>query len=280
MTADPPPPGATATFRFYEELNDFLPPARRKREFSVPCARAATAKHMIEALGVPHTEVEVVLVNGESVGFDRLLRDGDRVAVYPKFEALDITPLLRVREAPLRTTRFLADAHLGGLARLLRLAGFDTLYENGLADAQIEQRARADGRIVLTRDRALLKRRGITHGCFVRALRPREQLREVIARLDLARSARPFSRCLACNALLAPIDKNTVSDRLPPNVRECHERFTACTGCGRVYWEGSHWRWMRAIVDALGEAAAAAAEHADPASPDVREFGQPPGPSS
>jgi hypothetical protein len=126
MTADAPAPGATATFRFYEELNDFLPPARRKREFSVPCARAATAKHMIEALGVPHTEVEVVLVNGESVGFERLLRDGDRVAVYPKFEALDITPLLRVRQAPLRTTHFLADAHLGGLARLLRLAGFDT----------------------------------------------------------------------------------------------------------------------------------------------------------
>jgi len=256
MNADSPPPGAIATFRFYEELNDFLPPARRKREFSVPCARAATAKHMIEALGVPHTEVEVVLVNGESVGFDRVLRDGDRVAVYPKFEALDVTPLLRVREAPLRTTRFLADAHLGGLARLLRLAGFDTLYENGLPDAQIESRAREDGRIVLTRDRELLKRRGITHGCFVRALRPREQLREVIERLDLARSLRPFSRCLACNAALAPIDKSAVCDRLPPNVRECHDRFTACTGCGRIYWEGSHWRRMRSIVDALAVGAA------------------------
>jgi len=251
MNASAPPSAVSVTFRFYEELNDFLPPARRKREFSVPCARAATAKHMIEALGVPHTEVEVVLVNGESVGFGRVLRDGDRVAVYPKFEALDVTPLLRVREAPLRTTRFLADAHLGGLARLLRLAGFDTLYENGLADAQIEARAREDGRIVLTRDRELLKRRGITHGCFVRALRPREQMREVIDRLDLSRSLRPFSRCLACNAPLAPIDKDAVRDRLPPNVRESHERFTACTGCGRIYWEGSHWRRMRAIVDGL-----------------------------
>ena len=239
----------TATFRFYEELNDFLPPVRRKREFAVPCARAATTKHMIEALGVPHTEVEVVLVNGESVGFDRVLRDGDRVAVYPKFEALDVKPLLRVRDEPLRTTRFLADAHLGGLARLLRLAGFDTLYENGLTDAQIEALAREDGRIVLTRDRELLKRRGITHGCFVRALRPREQLREVIERLDLMRSVQPFTRCLACNAMLAPIDKSAVCDRLPPNVRECHDRFTACTGCGRIYWEGSHWRRMRSIVD-------------------------------
>jgi uncharacterized protein with PIN domain/sulfur carrier protein ThiS len=251
-----PPGSVTATFRFYEELNDFLPPARRKREFSVPCARAATTKHMIEALGVPHTEVELVLVNGESVGFDRVLRDGDRVAVYPKFEALDVTPLLCVRDAPLRVTRFLADAHLGGLARLLRLAGFDTLYENGLPDSQIENRAREDGRIVLTRDRELLKRRGITHGCFVRALRPREQLREVIDRLDLARSLRPFSRCLACNAMLAPIEKTAVLHQLPPNVRECHDRFTACTGCGRVYWEGSHWRRMRTIVDALAVGAA------------------------
>jgi uncharacterized protein with PIN domain/sulfur carrier protein ThiS len=249
--AVPPPAGVTATFRFYEELNDFLPPARRKCEFSVPCARAATAKHMIEALGVPHTEVELVLVNGESVGFDRVLRDGDRIAVYPKFEALDVTPLLRVRAEPLRTTRLLADAHLGGLARLLRLAGFDTLYENGLHDAQIEALAREDGRIVLTRDRELLKRRGITHGCFVRALRPREQLREVIGRLDLTRSVRPFTRCLACNALLAPIEKSAVLHRLPPNVRECHERFTTCTGCGRVFWEGSHWRRMRSIVERL-----------------------------
>ena len=252
MTSGAPSSAATVTFRFYEELNDFLPPARRKREFSVACANAATAKHMIEALGVPHTEVEVVLVNGESVGFDRVLRDGDRVAVYPKFEALDVTPLLRVREAPLRTTRFVADAHLGGLARLLRLTGFDTLYENGCSDAQIELRAREEGRIVLTRDRELLKRRGITHGCFVRALRPREQLREVITRLDLSRSLRPFSRCLACNELLAPVDKDAVYDRLPPDVRDRHERFTACRGCGRIYWEGSHWRRMRAIVEGFG----------------------------
>lgn len=114
----------TATFRFHEELNDFLAPARRKREFSAPCARRATTKHMIEALGVPHTEVELILVNGEPVGFDRILQDGDRVAVYPRFEAMDVTPLLRVRALPLRETRFVADAHLGGLAHMLRMLGF------------------------------------------------------------------------------------------------------------------------------------------------------------
>lgn len=242
---------ATATFRFYEELNDFLAPERRKREFAAPCARAATAKHMIEVLGVPHTEVELVLVNGASVGFDHRLRDGDRVAVYPKFEALDVTPLLRVRERPLRTLAFVADAHLGGLAHLLRMTGFDTLYDNHFRDDAIEAIAAREGRIVLTRDRELLKRRSITHGCYVRALRPAEQLREVFARLDLAGSARPFTLCLSCNAPLHGIDKARVQDRLPPSVRARHDRFTTCDRCGRVFWEGSHWQRMRALVDEL-----------------------------
>jgi hypothetical protein len=240
-----------ATFRFYEELNDFLPPERRGREITTPCARAATTKHMIEALGVPHTEVELVLVNGTSVGFDRRLADGDRVAVYPKFEAFDIAPLLRVRARPLRVTRFVADAHLGGLAHLLRMTGFDTLYENGFEDGQIARIAVEDGRIVLTRDRELLKRRGISHGMYVRAPRSADQLREVFERLDLARGARPFTLCLACNAPLAPIDKAQAEPALPPTVRASYERFSTCTVCRRIFWEGSHWRRMRAMIDTL-----------------------------
>ncbi|HSW17117.1 MAG TPA: Mut7-C RNAse domain-containing protein [Ramlibacter sp.] len=242
----------TATFRFYEELNDFLAPERRRREFTVPCARAATTKHMIEALGVPHTEVELILLNGASVGFGALLQEGDRVAVYPKFEALDITPLLRVREQPLRESRFVADAHLGALARLLRMMGFDTLYDNGFADDEIERIAAAQGRIVLTRDRDLLKRASITHGCYVHSLRPQQQLREITLRLDLARSARPFTLCLSCNAPLHAIGKEEVAHRLPPRVGEQYERFSSCEVCGRVFWEGSHWKRMRALVDAQG----------------------------
>ena len=241
----------TATFRFYEELNDFLPGERRGREFASPCARAATTKHMIEALGVPHTEVELVLVNGVSVGFERQIEDGDRVAVYPKFETFDITDLLRVRERPLRRTRFVADAHFGGLARLLRMAGFDTLYDNGYDDAEIAAIAARDGRIVLTRDRDLLKRRGITHGCYVRAARSEGQLREVFARLDLARSAQPFTLCLHCNVPLREVAKADVLERLPPTVRERHQRFTTCDRCRRVFWQGSHWQRMKAFVEDL-----------------------------
>jgi uncharacterized protein with PIN domain len=241
----------TATFRFYEELNDFLAPVRRRQAFTVPCAEAATTKHMIEALGVPHTEVELILVNGESVGFDRLLQDGDRVAVYPRFEAMDVAPLLRIRAHPLRQTRFVADAHLGGLARMLRMLGFDTLYDNHFHDDEIVAIAERDGRVVLTRDRELLKRRAVTHGCYVHALKSEPQLREIVERLDLARSARPLTLCLHCNVPLRPVDKASVLDRLPPRVRECHERFSTCDACGRVYWEGSHWSKMRSVLDAL-----------------------------
>ncbi|MGO4332698.1 Mut7-C RNAse domain-containing protein [Cupriavidus sp. 2TAF22] len=244
----------TATFRFYEELNDFLPRAQRGVDRACACARAATVKHMIEALGVPHTEVELILVNGESSAFERTLEDGDRVAVYPRFETFDVTPLLRVRTAPLRETRFVADAHLGGLAHLLRLTGFDTLYDNHFADAEIEAIALREGRIVLTRDRELLKRRGVTHGCYVRAIKALPQLHEIFARLDLARSARPFSLCLDCNVPLRRIDKAEVAvmaGRVPAGVLARQERFATCDCCQRVFWEGSHWRRMRGVVDDL-----------------------------
>jgi uncharacterized protein len=241
----------TATFRFYEELNDFLARPLRRQSFSCACARDATAKHMIEALGVPHTEVELILVNGESVGFDHPLKDGDRVAVYPKFEALDIRPLLRVRERPLRVLRFIADAHLGGLAQLLRLAGFDTLYDNHYADARIEALALDEARIVLTRDRELLKRRTITHGCYVRALKPEAQLREIFRRLDLGSSAHPFRLCLTCNVPLRRISKDEAVGRAPEGVLERHSQFVTCDVCRRVFWEGSHWKRMRALMDSV-----------------------------
>ena len=248
----------TATFRFYEELNDFIAPDNRKREFTCPCARAATTKHMIEALGVPHTEVELILVNGESADFNRILQDGDRVAVYPRFEAMDVTPLLRVRENPLRDTRFVADAHLGGLAHMLRMLGYDTLYDNHFHDDDIVAISGQDGRIVLTRDRELLKRKTVTHGCFVHALKSEQQLREIVERLDLARSAKPFTLCLHCNAPLRPVDKASVFDRLPPRVQENYERFSTCDVCGRVFWEGSHWRNMRRVLDGVLKDAASA----------------------
>jgi len=241
----------TATFRFYEELNDFLPPALRHREFERTCVRAATVKYMIEALGVPHTEVELILINGESAGFDRFLREGDRVAVYPTFEAFDVTPLLRMRDHPLRVTRFVADVHLGGLARLLRMTGFDTLFDTELEDSAIAAIAARDHRIVLTRDCELLKRPDITHGCFVHAHKSALQLREIFERLDLARSARPFTLCVHCDAPLRGVDQSMVQQRVPAPVFDCYKRFFICDGCGRIFWERRHWQRMLGLLDGL-----------------------------
>lgn len=239
----------TATFCFHEELNDFLPSERRGREFPVPCARNATTKHMIEALGVPHTEVELILVNGQPVGFDRLLRDGDQVAVYPRFDSLAIKPLLRLREWPLPVIHFVADSHLGGLARLLRMAGFDTLYRNDYLDSAIAEIAGRERRILLTRDRDLLKQRGISHGCYVHALKPARQFAEIVARLKLARNFRPFTLCLECNAPVHSIKKLSIFSKLPPSINARHEYFTICDHCGRVFWEGSHWQRMRQLLE-------------------------------
>lgn len=238
----------SASFRFYGQLGEFLPRERRGREFSTRCARDATTKHMIEALGVPHTEVELVLVNGESAGFDHLLREGERVAVYPGFGLLDVGALQRLRSRPEGRLRFVADAHLGGLARLLRMAGYDTLYDNHYHDDEIERLAREEGRVMLTRDRELLKRRSVEFGCYLHALDPAQQLRELFARLRLGPGMRPFSLCLHCNFPLRQVDKAAVLDRLPPRVAELHEEFTTCEHCGRVYWKGSHHARMCALL--------------------------------
>ena len=250
----------TAIFSFHEELNDFLPRERRGRAFASQCARSATTKHMIEALGIPHTEVEAVLVNGQECGFDRVLEDGDRVSVYPRYEVLEVahdsapqyqSPLERLRERPLSRMRFVADAHLGGLARLLRMAGFDTLYDNHYHDDDVEDIAQDEDRVVLTRDRELLKRRTITHGCYIHSLDPPEQLRELFDRLDLAEVARPFTLCLHCNVPLHAVAKADVSERLPASVREEQEEFTTCDDCRRVYWKGSHYKRMQALLAAV-----------------------------
>ena len=245
---------AEAGFRFYEELNDFLPPSRRKRDFCFPVNPGETVKHAIEACGVPHTEVDLILVNGESVDFSCRLHAGDQISVYPRFETFDISPIIRVREQPLRNSRFIADVHLGSLARYLRALGFDTLYDRDYADEQIALISAGDQRIVLTRDRDLLMHRIITHGRYVRARQVRRQLIEVIESLDLYRSFAPFSRCMECNTSLVPVAKEQIRDRLPSDTQNYYTHFAQCTRCDNVYWKGSHFRRMQQFfTDAFGE---------------------------
>jgi uncharacterized protein len=237
-----------ATFRFYAELNDFLPPARRQVAFPHTFEARASVKDMIEALGVPHPEVELILVNGAPVDFSYAVADGDHVSVYPVFESLDVTPLVRLRPQPLRQPRFVLDAHLGKLAAYLRLLGFDTLYRNDYADPVLAELSRAEHRTLLTRDRGLLKRSAVTHGYYVRETDPRRQLAEVVRRFDLCRAVEPFRRCMRCNGELLPVDKTAIADRLEPETREYYHEFRICAECGQVYWKGSHYRRLVDLV--------------------------------
>jgi uncharacterized protein len=238
----------TAHFRFYAELNDFLPPERRQTWFAQAFQGRVSIKHMVEDLGVPHTEVDVIRVNDRSVDFSYGVLDGDRIGVYPLSETPDLTPLIRLRPHPPRQVRFVLDIHLGKLATYLRLLGFDTLYQNDFADETLARLGADESRIVLTRDRGVLKRSLVIHGYCVRAADPKAQVKEVLERFDLAGSLAPFTRCLRCNGLLAPVDKAAILDQLPRRTREFYEDFYQCAGCKQVYWPGSHVEHMQDIV--------------------------------
>ena len=221
-----------AVFHFDSRLSVFLDRANRKGTFEYDCARAATLKNAIEALGVPHTEVGALRVNGEPATLQRIVREGDYVEIETTQSGSD--PDLR----------FVADAHLGGLARFLRMLGFDTLHRNTFSDEEIRRLADVDARIVLTRDRELLKCREIARGAYVRALKPEAQLGEVARRFGLEAHARPFSLCLACNLPLQQAERSAVAARVPPAVLELHEHFVRCPGCNGVFWPGSHYQRM------------------------------------
>jgi len=242
---------ARATFRFYAELNDHLPPGEQFRaiecEFFVP----ASVKAMIEGLGVPHTEVDLVLVNGESCDFARLIQNGDRVAVYPMFESLDITPVLRLRPQPLREPKFVLDVHLGKLAGYLRMLGFDTVYRSDCGDPELVRISAGQHRILLTRDRGLLKHSAVTHGYWLRETDSRRQTAEVVQRFDLAKSVRPLTRCMACNGTLEEASESEVADRVPRGVLAWRHEFRQCPDCRRVYWYGSHTRRMQHWIEHL-----------------------------
>ena len=242
-----------AVLRFYAELNDFLAPAERQQVIVRSCAPRTSIKDLIEGIGVPHTEIDLLLVNGAPVDFDYRVQDDDRISVYPVFESLDIGNVTRVRPVPLRTLRFAVDQHLGRLAAYLRLAGFDAWHRND-ADDDTLATLEAGGRVLLTRDQGLLKRRSVTRGYWVRSTAPKAQLVEVLRRFDLAGSVQPFRRCLRCNILLEPAQKSEVAPALPPRVRDANDEFMRCPECARLYWRGTHFDALRNVLEsALSE---------------------------
>ncbi len=243
------PAPSHAYLRFYAELNDHLPRESRHKSIDKTFFVPGTVKNLIESCGVPHTEVELIVANGVSVPFSYVVRDGDRVAVYPVFEAFDITPELQVRREALREPRFVLDVHLGRLAAFLRMLGFDTVYRNCSTDPELVRISSEQHRVLITRDRGLLKYSEVTHGYLLRQTDSRRQLAEIVDRFDLVRSVRAFTRCMACNGILVPVSSEAVS--VPASVAAVHQDFRKCPDCGRVYWKGSHYRRMQQWVTDL-----------------------------
>jgi uncharacterized protein with PIN domain len=238
-----------AYFRFYEELNELLPPDRKKREFEYAFKGTPSVKDAIEAIGVPHAEVDLILVNGISVSFSEKLSHGDKVSVYPVFESVDIGQVTHLRPMPLRELKFILDVHLGCLAKYLRLCGFDTLFSSFYDDREIIDTAVKEKRIILTRDKQLLKDRRVTHGYWVRSQDHNEQLEEVFRRFDLRNHLALFSRCISCNTTLEEVSKEAIQNRLQADTSRYFSKFTRCPLCDRIFWEGSHYDNMKVIIN-------------------------------
>jgi uncharacterized protein with PIN domain len=240
-----------ATFCFHAALNDFLPKENRGAEITITFAGHETVKHLVEALGVPHTEVDVILVDGVSVDFSVQLAPGAQVDVYPHGETLVAKPLIHLQPENLNEPCFVLDGHLGKLAAYLRLLGFDALYRNDFDDAELAEISERENRILLTRDRGLLKRSQVQHGYWVRVKSPKHQVVEVLQRYDLAERTHPFSRCARCNGLLIPVPKAEVYDRLEPKTKLYYDDFRQCKVCDQVYWKGSHFKRLEKDIQTL-----------------------------
>lgn len=240
-----------ASFRFYADLAYFLRHEAAGQVQHYDFHGSPAIKDAIEALGVPHPEVELILVNGQRAGFEYRLQPGDRVGVFPAFRSLSLPEGYALRPPLPDTPRFVLDIHLGRLAAYLRLLGFNVLYNNDSGDAQLADMASRQGRVLLTRDRGLLKRSEVRYGYCLRSSQPREQTLEVLRRYELGGSMRPFTRCMRCNGLLEEVPKAAVLDRLPASVRIERQEFRRCRSCGRVYWRGSHYARLLAFIAGL-----------------------------
>lgn len=244
------------SLRVFGHLNDFLPYARRQQTFILRIENTPSVKDLIESVGVPHTEIDVITANGASVDFAYLVREDDRIEAFPIFSQITLSPVIHLTPQPPQEPRFILDVHLGRLAAYLRMLGFDTAYENACDDPVLAQRSHDEGRILLTRDVGLLKRSVVTYGYFVRETQPDRQIEEVVRRFALISKTAPFSRCLRCNAPTVVVHKAEIKDQVISQVHERYDEFSRCPGCGQVYWKGTHYQHMERLVERLiGEAA-------------------------
>ncbi|MFA8437269.1 MAG: Mut7-C RNAse domain-containing protein [Marinifilaceae bacterium] len=239
------------TFRFYAELNDFLPRKRKQKAFVQAFKTPITVCETLESLGIPLSEVDMVLVNETSVDLDHKLNEGDYISVYPVFESLDVSATTKVRKTALRSTLFVLDAHLGKLAKYLRMLGFDTLYRPDIEDDEIIEVAQKEKRIILTRDKLLLKSKKVSHGYFVRSTEKNEQLREVVKKFDLYSQFKSFTRCMTCNTPLEKADQEAIRNKVDQDTYKFFNEFYYCKLCDKVFWKGSHFKRMEEYIRKL-----------------------------
>ena len=242
--------------RFHEELNDFLRLEQRGLEIHHELQQARSIKDLAESIGVPHTEIDLIIVNNESVDFDYLVQAGDQIDLYPALKpstikSLAISPLKHCQPEPLHTPRFVLDVHLGRLAAYLRMLGFDTLYRNDYDDPTLANISVDEHRILLTCDRQLLMRKQIIRGYFVRTRQTQQQLLEILSRFDLYNNLKPFSRCIHCNGETQPVAKNKIEDQLLAKTKKYYNKFFQCKACKKIYWEGSHYLKMKTMINKI-----------------------------
>ena len=241
-----------ANLRLHGALNDFLPGTMRRGRIEIPVDGTRSVKDAIESVGVPHVEIDVIIVDGRSVDFAYLLRGGEDLDAYTSCLETSGRDILGLRPATDADARFVVDGHLAKLARNLRMAGFDVLWQNDWHDDHIVALAHDGGRTILTRDKAMLRRGDVERGYFVRATDAEGQFAEVLDALRLVPLVNAFTRCRECNALLEDVPPESVQHRLPGNVRGLYDRFRHCPGCDRVYWEGTHFQRMKAAMSRAG----------------------------
>ncbi|HEX37823.1 MAG TPA: hypothetical protein ENG70_03060 [Candidatus Cloacimonetes bacterium] len=239
--------------RFYEELNVFIPQEFRKKRFSHTLKVQTSVKDLVESFNVPHTQVDMILVNQKQVDFSHIIKDHDDISVFPYFHRFKIEAISKISHPKPEIIRFIADNHLGNLARDLRMLGLDTLHNERFIHHELVEQANSQERILLTKDRNILKRNDLNFGYYVYANQDADQLAEVVLQFDLADKLSPLSRCLRCNAILEKIDKDKVLDRLPQRVKHTHNSFTYCPHCDKVFWKGTHIDRMTEKLDTILE---------------------------
>lgn len=236
------------SFRFYEELNDYLPEEMRKVWVECSIENEISVGDQIQSLGIPPDEIDLILVNQQSQGFDYLLQDGDRISVYPVFELFDLSEISQLREKPLRNPTFICDVHLGRLCKYLRMLGWDTKYSNHYTPEEMIAISLQEKRIILSRSVQLIRHKEVTHAYWIRSSDPLEQVKDLISKLNISNRADPLTRCLNCNDKLEPVEKQKILPRLEARTDRYYTEFFRCPTCDQIYWKGSHYENMLEFI--------------------------------